>query len=187
MEDEESPSGDGTVQAVKREITNVETIKQRIKARLHGSSRFEDRDGVIIDEVFRAVRSGEQRAADRSIDVLAARGGPDVGARLDHLEKDHRDLVGKSGEDGKIGVLRNDVKSLRAALIAIGLAVLGGVGASAKALYTAGEMRGAERTEFERMRITVDSLVERQDEIRTDLLRLRYGIPLAIPSTPGDL
>jgi hypothetical protein len=107
----------------------------------------------------------------------------EVAALGAQVESEFVDLRGKSGNNGKIGTLRVDVKSLRGALIAVAIAVLGGVGASAKALYTAGEMRGAERAEFERLRETVKSLTVEQAAHAADLLLLKNGI---LPAKAGS-
>lgn len=89
------------------------------------------------------------------------------------------DLVGTSGNNGKIGALRGHLGLMRTILVAVGLAALGGLGTGIAAVYSAGERRGSERARLETLeRQTMDHATQLQSlAIWSEVVRLRFFKP----------
>ena len=171
---------------VHRETTGVQELHEQTDDRLLElgvSAEVRQATSPIVRAIIEVMsshqKSGERRRMDGDLEVLAQRGGENLGERLTEIAADiveiHTELDDLRGlrparTNGKVGTLRGEIKSLRAALIAVALAMLGGSVASAKALYSAGEIRGAERAEFIRLRDTVEIISERQN-------RRLFGLP----------
>ncbi len=105
-------------------------------------------------------------------------------ANLIQVEREERkafeaDLVGKSGTNGKFGTLRGQLGIVRAVVVAVGLAALGGLGTGIAAVYRAGEQRGIEKARIDAIErsVTDNAAALKTLTIWSEVMRLRLFKP----------
>lgn len=89
------------------------------------------------------------------------------------------DLVGTSGNNGKLGTMRASLNLIRAALVAVALAALGGIGTAIAAVYSAGEERGNDRARLEAVerQVMTNTAAVQAATIYMEVLRLQGDRP----------
>jgi hypothetical protein len=87
------------------------------------------------------------------------------------------DLVGKSGDNGKFGSIRGALGTIRAVVAGVAMVALGGLGAGATAVYSAGEEKGIEQARLESIERQVgeNTAALKTLTIWSEVIRFRLG------------